>query len=804
MADEKVELEKITTVEDAPLVRPGYPRGAGYTEGSPYGYGYGESLDRMHAREVWRVIRKHKFLIAIIALIVTTLVTIDAYRDKSIYQASALIEIGRDQNSMMKIGDIFFPMDDFTSTLEIKTSILKLKSRPVLESVADNLKLDKNPRFLESRRRSISEALAVITGKASDQPPGPALSEGPPMLEPAGTSERSAADSKRLGPYVGVLAGGLNVEQIRDTRALKVAFSHTDPRIAADVANGVAQDFIDRNFKSKTEKVTGTSDWLEKKTQELESNVARAEKELADYQRENNIFSTEGKATLIADKLSRLHDQAVRAETERIIKESLYQEVKAGRLDSLTEAFADAGIGGAQKRLGELELELAQLSIKFGPDNPNVKKVNEEIAALRSQLAGSRTRLEEKLRAQYEQASRDEQAFKAALERAKGEASEQNQALIQYNILKQNVETAKSIYTDFLQRYNQSKIQVAEQHNNMRIIEPAQTPGGPIGPNRSRSIAIALFLSLGAGVALAFFLNYLDNTVKTVEDVSRYAQLPALSVIPALSGSNLRNLPGRKGKKALPATGSQPRPEGASAAELMALDNRSAAAEAYRVLRTSVLLSSAGSPPKMILVTSGQPGEGKTTTVVNMGISLAQLGASVIIVDCDLRKPSTHKLFGVDHVRGLSTYLARNIEIDSVTQKLQIRNLSLIPCGPIPPNPAELISSEKMKDLLRLLAEKYDHVLIDSPPLINVTDPVILSTMVDGVILVVHGGKSTRDVVRRARQELSSVGAKIFGVVLNNVDLRREGYDYYYYYRYYSDYYGEHRPDGTGDLHDPR
>ena len=201
-----------------------------------------------------------------------------------------------------------------------------------------------------------------------------------------------------------------------------------------------------------------------------------------------------------------------------------------------------------------------------------------------------------------------------------------------------------------------------------------------------------------------------------------------------------------------------------------------------------MLLSTAGNPPKTVLVTSGQPGEGKTTTVVNTAISLAQLGASVLIIDCDLRKPSTHKIFGVDSGKGLSTYLSRDIEIDGMIHKLQIPNLSLLPCGPIPPNPAELISSERMKDLLKTLSERYDHILIDSPPLIHVTDPVILSSLVDGVILVVHGGKSSRAVAQRARQELASVGAKVFGVVLNNVDMRREGYDEYYYQRYYTNY----------------
>jgi capsular exopolysaccharide synthesis family protein len=209
------------------------------------------------------------------------------------------------------------------------------------------------------------------------------------------------------------------------------------------------------------------------------------------------------------------------------------------------------------------------------------------------------------------------------------------------------------------------------------------------------------------------------------------------------------------------------------------LDGRSAAAEAYRLLRTSVTLSVPDRASRAILITSSQPGEGKTTTTVNTAISLAQLGSSVLIIDCDLRTPKVHSLLGTEQEPGLSTYLSQDVEIDDLIRKLKIPGLSLIPAGPIPHNPAELLGSKRMKDLLEIMSKRYDHILIDSPPLIHLADPVILSTLVDGVIMVVHGGKSTRDVVRRARQELSNVGAHVFGVVLNKVDARNTGYHAY-------------------------
>jgi capsular exopolysaccharide synthesis family protein len=596
-------------------------------------------------------------------------------------------------------------------------------------------------------------------------------------------SPRSREESARLSPYVDVLATNLSAEPLADTRMLVVSFTHTDPVIAADVVDNIAQVFIKRSFENKTESYTNTSNWLERSTRELKAKVEQAELALADYSRANNIYSTDGKENLAIDKLLRLHDQATRAETDRILKQSLYEEVQAGRADKLPEAFIEARTAELKKKLGELTVQLAQLDATYGPKNPRVIELKQQVTAIQQQVDESRHGLEEKLKADYGRAVRDEGSLKAALERAKAEAAQQNQAAIQYSLLKQDVETAKQLYTDFLQKMNQTKIQEHEQHNNLKMIDPPQVPSSPLGPNRARTILIGFLLSLVAGVGLVLFLEYLDNTIKTVEDVARYAQLPALSVIPALSGRRSRRhfSNGEKKSAALALKEAAPLNN-----ELLAtLDSRSSAAEAYRALRTSVLLSSVDHPPKLLLVTSGQPGEGKTTTVINTAISLAQLGGSVLIIDCDMRKPSVHKALGIEQPRGLSTYLSLNAKLIDVMQKLPIPNLWVLPCGPIPPNPAEMISSARMKGLLRVLSENFDHIVIDSPPLLKVTDSVILSTLVDGVILIVHGGKSTGDVLRRTRQELSLAGAKIFGVVLNNVDTPQG--EYYENYGNYSD-----------------
>jgi capsular exopolysaccharide synthesis family protein len=609
---------------------------------------------------------------------------------------------------------------------------------------------------------------------------------------PDDESLRTKEEKQKIELCIAMLDAGLSVDPVKETRALRISFTHTDPEMAADLANSVAQDFLNRNFENKTEKFTNAARWLEESTNRLKAQVQRSEEALARYTREHGIFATDKEGTLTSAKLQSLHDQVLRTSTDRMLKQSLYDEVKQGRVEKLPEAYGDLlfksspKIADLQKQLSDLETQAAELRVKYGPENPRLIEANEKIGAIRGQINDSRKSLEEKLKNEYERAVRDEGMLRAALNQAKGEAVQQNQDAIQFNILKQDVDTNKTLYQDFLQKANQANAQRAEQQNNLRVIEPAQVPSLPVGPRRFFTIMLGLLLSTGAGVGLAFFLDYLDNTIKTVADVGRYAQLPALSVIPAAAMSRPRRLSARS-KRFISKGASNG--SASAATQLASLDNRSSVAEAYRVLRTSVLLSAAGHAPKTILITSGQAGEGKTTTVVNTAISLSQMGASVLIVDCDLRRPTTHKVLGAEHNRGLSTYLSsESVTLDDVIQKLPIANLSLLPCGPIPPNPAELIISDRMKDMLRELADRYDHILVDSPPLINVTDPVILSTMVDGVILVVHGGKSTRDIVRRARQELTNVGAKIFGVVLNNVDLKREGYDYYYYNRYYSGY----------------
>ena len=774
-------------------------------------YNAAPSEEGFNVREIWRKVRKRKWLVLAVAFIATTIITVEAFRTRSTYQASAKIAFNNDNPAVFKLGDAVIGVDD---SERIKTNLLLLGTYPFLAKVVVQLKLNEDPRFLESgERKTITEAVQTILAKFSSKfSSSTGSAEEPPKsdpLPPLPDGSLSPEEIKRLEPYIVALNGALFVSPINETRAIQISFTHTDPVIAAKVANGVAEFFVDETNANKTAKVEGSTSWLDLTTRQLKAKAEEAEAALAAYSSSKNIFSTDEKQNLAAGKLSELYGQHYKAEMDVKLKGSLYEEVKQGRVAQLPEAFTDAGLRQKQTELVGLKVELAQLNATYGKENPKVVAVENKIAEIERALRDGSKNLEDRLKADYERSVRDEKSVKELLETAKVEAIQQNQSSIQYNILKQNVETSRTLYTDFLKQTSQAQIEKKQGGNELRVIDPARTPGGPTGPYRSRAILVGLLVSLAGGVGLALLLEYLDNTVKSIEDVTRATQLPTLALIPSMDADAVRMIGAKKNngnKKVVKITNNKMGTVGALAPrgmhppgdKLATLGSLSSVVESYRMLRTAVLLSTAGAPPKTILVTSSQPGEGKTTTAVNTAISLSQLGASVLLIDADLRRPAVHKAFKIPHTRGISNYLSSHTPLENLIVKLPIPNLSVLPCGPIPPNPAELISSDRMKDLLRYLGQQFDHILIDSPPLISVTDPVILSTMVDGSILVVQSGKSTRELVRRARQELSGVGAKIFGVVLNNVNVQREGYDDYDYYRYTNGYNDGYRRTSSG------
>lgn len=440
MPDEKAELERIPpqpleiAAPETAAIRPHYPASYGY------GYGYGGDEQKIYLRELWRTVRKRKWLIATIAFIITTLVTIEVYRTKNIYQASTLIEIGKDTTTLGRPESIWGDDFDPFYMVNIRTKMLTVKSRALLEAVVKDEHLDQNPRFLQSLgKKSVWQAVKTIGGKfgiadkeSIDQP----KVESELALTVASESERAEEENRRIDGCVAVLSGGLAVEPVTDTRALSISFTHTDPRIASHVANAIAKSFVERNFENKTEKFRGAAKWLDDSARRLKAQVEEAEQALATYTREHGIFTTDKEGTLTTTKLSSLHDQALRAGTDRMLKQSLYEEVKEGRVEKLPEAYAEMlfkaspKVADLQKQLADLETQSAELGLKYGPENPKLLEVQTKMAVIKSQIKESSKSLEEKVKNEYERAVRDENMLQAALAGAKKEALQQNQDAI--------------------------------------------------------------------------------------------------------------------------------------------------------------------------------------------------------------------------------------------------------------------------------------------------------------------------------------------------------------------------------------
>ena len=765
------------------------------------GYGNYVAEDQINLRDLWSKVFKHKWLIAAIVIVATTAVTIAVASVKPWYRASATVEIGK-ENSMNLSGNETTGSDatDPFYLVNINTQKLALSSYELLEEVVVDQRLDQNPKIVEAVNK---KSLFGVFSKTEDKPlerkeianVNPTKGKNQKAKTDAAANEQ-AATGARLAPFVEYLRNHTDVEQVRETRALQVSVTDEDPQFAADITNSITKIFMQRNYSNQTERFNNSADWLDTSTRQLKGKVESAETALANYMRDNQIYAAEipgtggdrqKSPTLTTTKLTQLHDQLTRAQTDKMLKQSLYDQLREGRISELPEIFSDPKIVEAEKQLNQLVTQAAELRARFGPANPKIVEIQNQIEALTKQINNSQTALEKKLKADYERAVADEQSLTAALDESKVAAVNENQASIKLNILQQDVDTQRSLYTDFLQKTNQAKAKVAEQNNNIRVIENAQTPTKPVGPKRLILILAGFFLSLGAGIGLAFFIEYLDHTIKSVEDVEQFSQLPVLGLIPKSSSYATRApkyLTRRNAVQSLSLNGDDaldlPVENAAQLNLLQSLTNHTLVGEAYRALRTSILMSFAGSPPKTILITSCQAGEGKTTTAINTATMLTQLDAKVLLIDCDLRLPSLHRRLDIAPGNGLSTYLSSKTDLDELIQQTDIPNLSVLPCGQIPPNPAELISSNKMREMLKELSNEYDHIILDSPPLLSVTDSVILSGLVDGTILVVSSGKTTREMLQRCRQELYNVHSKILGVVLNRVKLRGDAN-----YRYY-------------------
>jgi len=770
--------------------------------GAPHSYNYGvdpNAENEVNLLDYWRAVRKRLWLVISIMALVTMLSILYVARKPDIYQAGARVQVDLENNAALvgKTPYVFGPAND---PVYFNTQLQILVSPGLMRRVVKTLDLEHNPNFFKgssTQKRTTWQTIKRMGGFGKDEPsPAKPTDELQLRTTVAAASSDDRVEARRLQPYVGAILGGLKVDPVKETRGLyketrliDISYTHTDPEVAAKVVNAIAETYVFNNLERKSETNENTGDVLTKRVAELQQSIRADEEKLVNYAKNNQILTLDASQNTVVERLGALNRQLVEAEKDRVDAEAAYNAAKpAGAATALAEADQQK-VNESELRLADLRQKRALLMVDATDEAPEVKEIDTQIAELDRQVREVRSRKSStiltNLETAYRQNKAREDALRKSFQQQRGETLTQNEAAINYRIIQQEIQTNKTLLDSLLQRSKENDVIMASKPNNISIIDFAIAPDAPIGPNRTRTVFMALILSLGLGVGFALFLEYLDDTVHSTDEVEKLLHLPALAVIPSAAAAGRRRLlaaPGGLQKRSLNPSDN---PE-----LLMNVDGRSPLAEAYRHLRTSVLLSTAGRAPRSLLITSSLPGEGKTTTAVNTAMSLAQTGASVVIIDADMRRPRLRSIFGLSDRPGLSSILSSDMtesEMVGLAQKEEASGLWVLTSGPIPPNPAELLGSDQMRRLIAALQAQFTHVVVDSPPITSFTDGVLIASMVDGVLLVVHGGKSSRHVVKRARQLLNDVGAKIFGVVLNNVNL--QSHDYYYYQRYYGSQY---------------
>lgn len=745
----------------------------------------------------WTVLRKRRWTVLAILAVVFAVVLIATLRETPLYEAKALIEIEKENPNIVTAGDLF-EIDSVNSTF-LETQYKVLETESLSRRVIRDLGLDHLTEFNPPRH------WWSLPQNASSSSPATSAAENNP-----------APDSDAVYNSLKVFKDRLDIEPIKQSRLVDVSFESRDSVLAARVVNSLTANYIDQNLELRWEAAEKASEWLSQQLVGVKVKLEKSEDEMQAYARDNGLLFLESEKgtteNIVDSRLRELQAALTVAQSDRIQKESLYRLVEAGDAGALPTVFDNHEMQELTLRLSDFQAQRAQLETTFTPDYPKLKQLQSEIDEAQQTLDHERALGAKHIENDYFAAVRRESLLQQAFAGATNDANGIAEKSVQYNILKREVDTNRGLYDGLLDRLKQAGIAGGLKESNIRIVDAAVPPKKPTTPRVGLNLSLGLLVGLALGVGAAFLQEHFDNSLKTTEDVERILQLPALAMIPSVeslnghsaygsgkgSGNGSSKVTGGNAEgRLVPVTAAGPERSAGNGhsgnglpvpAHWYRIDQLapqySALAEAFRSLRTSVLLSAAGRPPRSLLVSSAQPGEGKTTISANLAISLAQLGQRVLLIDCDLRRPSVHRAFQIQGSLGVVSYLAGQRDWRAAVDKTSLPDLDVLVSGPVPPNPAELLSSDRMHKLIDEALEDYKFVLVDSPPLLNVSDGRILATLVEGVVLVVKGGETPRELARRAQAYVSDVGARVIGAVLNNIDLHREEYAYYRSYSY--------------------
>src|SRR5580692_925390 len=716
-----------------------------------------------HLLDYLIILRKHQWLIITFLLTVVTVVTIASFKMKPEYEAAARVEVDKEAQNMQPFSDSnsFGEYEDSEAYVETQTKILQ------------------------------SETLALMTIKSMDLGRYPEFGGSS-----SSTAWQHVGAASRRPAILGAFLGRLSIKRITGSRLIEVQFAAEDPQLAAQVVNTHLQNYVEQNFRSKYDATIQASNWLSAELEELRIKVEKSEDARIAYERENQIWQIDEKQDITTQKLADLSKAVTDAQTDVAQKEALYRMAVSGNVEALPAARGNDVISNLLRKKSDLEQQYTEAVDQYGPNFPKVLRIAAQQKEVDDDLEKARKTMIESVEEDFTTARTHAELLQEALDKQKADANGLAEKLVQYHILQHDAESNKQLYDGLLQKLKEASITAGLRSSNIRVVDPALAPASPSRPQKARNILLAVLVGLVGGVGLALFREYLDNTVKSPDDIEALTGLPSLAVVPYLPGLRTSHSRfSRLAREAAPQSASGPRVE-----LLSYIQPKSQISEAFRALRTSLLLSQADHPPQVILVTSALPREGKTTAAVNLAVTLAQLGDRTLLMDSDLRKPGIRRALNLTGGKevGLSSYLAGVSTLDEVLMPHPtINNLVALTTGPVPPSPADLLSSHRMREAITDLRHRFKFVVIDSPPVMAATDAVILSALTDGVLLVVRSGETPKEAFTRTRDLLAAVKCRLLGVVLNAVDSSAP--DYYYSYRYYPYAYGYGYGEDVGE-----
>ncbi|WP_413838223.1 GumC family protein [Desulfobacula sp.] len=722
----------------------------------------------IHLRDYLRIISKRKGTIFTFFILTLLIVIIATFTATPLYFASTKVMIERNTAGALTSSYRYTPYDpEF-----IETNNQLITSSAVLEKAVKSLNPEKIYDTFFAKKEEKKSYISYFTGWTKDQYISFKELIGIEKLASESIDndivEKSIPDKpditlSKAKILEGIIKNNISVSPVENSRILQIGYMSDNPAVSAQIANSVAQAYIDELVDMQME-VSGYSiGWMKKKSEIQRINLEESEKELYEYKKKHDIVMVEDKITVLPERLSDLSRNLTVAETKRQELLAIYNQVKnirKGQLETITVIAEAPSIKSINLQIQIIQQKISELSKKYGPKHPRMSTAKNELTTLKNAKYQELGKIVQTIKNEYLLAQSNERDLKELLAQTRFDAARFGEKSIQLGILQRKVDTNRYLYDALVKKMKESGITERSQAVNVWVIEKAQLPEYPAKPRKKRNILLGIILGLFGGLGLAFFLEYLDNTVKTPEDVEEKFDIPVISTIDFLKDKEQTII------------------------QNVLNDSSSLIAESFEGLRTSIMLSSGDNPLKTILISSIIPGEGKSSISACLAITTAQSGKKVLLIDADMRRPVQHKNLNLENTSGLSSFLAGVSDAKGLELNSPIENLDVITAGPIPPNPSELLDSKKFVSLLSDASEIYDRIIIDTPPLASVTDPIILSQHVDGFIIVTWAGKTTYEMLGNGLKKLKEADAPITGLVLNRFSAKKSGY-YYNYGDYY-------------------